>query len=156
MMFKPDLALETLIMAFWIESILSWIAWVVFAIKDKEFEESWLLAGLSIFWILLWVALLFFPQFGEVILRIFVVLVWILVIIKSIVLIIDSVELKKSGFEKWWWALAAWIVMLFLGIFLVMNSLLVILIVNGIIGLWVTILGISMVVWACQIRKILR
>jgi len=156
MMFKPDLALETIIITFWIESILSWIAWVVLTIEDKEFEERWILAGLSIFQILVWVLLAFFPQSGELIIKIFIVLVWILLIIRWILLLIDSSRIKKLKFNNRYWVLIAGLWLILLWLFLAMNSLLTIFIINGVIGLWMFVLGISMIVWVVKLRKALK
>ena len=156
MMLKPDLALDTIIIVFWIESVLSWIAWVVLAIQDKNFEDRWILAGLSIFQILLWVLLAFFPQFGETIIKIFIVLIWICLIIRWILLVIESFNLKKLRFSNWYWTLIAGCCLIILWAFLALNSLLAVLILNGIIGLWIVISGISMIIWVLQIRKSLK
>jgi hypothetical protein len=45
---------------------------------------------------------------------------------------------------------------LLLWIFLVSNSLLALFIVNGIIWLWLLFVGISMIILAFQVKKILR
>lgn len=153
MMFKPDIALTTLIIVFWIEALLSGIAWSVIAIKDKMFEGRGILAAISISQILVWTGLLFFPDFGETILKIFVVLLWISAIVEWVVFFIDSFKLKEAGFESWWWILIWGCLMILLWAFLVSNSLLSILILNSIIGLWLVIDGISMIIWALQIRK---
>lgn len=153
MLFKPDIALQTFIIVFWIESILSWIIWTILAIKDKGSEEKWLLAGLSIFQILVWVWLAFFPEFGEKIIEIFIVLIWIWIVIRWILLLVDSFRLKKGKFTKWYWALIAWCCLIILGTFLVLNSLRVILIMNSVIGLWMIIVGISMIIWVLQLKK---
>ena len=156
MMFKPDLALDTIIIVFWIESVLSWIAWVVLAIQDKEFEDRWILAWLSIFQILLWVLLAFFPQFGETTIKLFIVLIWICLVIRWILLVIESFNLKKAKFSGWYWALIAGCCLIILWAFLALNSLLAVLILNSIIGLWMVISGISMIIWVLQIRKALK
>lgn len=156
MLFKPDIALETIIIIFWIESIISWIAWVVMAIQDKEFEDRWILAGLSIFQILLWVWLAAYPKVWEEILKIFIVLIWILIVIKWILLLIQSFSLKKAWFSKWYWTLITGCCLILLGAFLSLNSLLAILFVNILIGLWMFVTGISMIVWALQIKKAFR
>lgn len=156
MMFKPDLALETIIITFWIESVISWIAWVVLAIQDKEFEERWILAGLSVFQILVGLLLAFLPQSGELIIKIFIALIWILLVIRWIILVIESFNLKKARFSKWYWALIAGCWLIILGAFLALNSLLAVLILNSIIGLWMVISGISMIIWVLQIRKALK
>lgn len=153
MLFQPDLALTTIVIAFWIESLLSGIAWAVFALQDTEFEERGLLGAISIFQILVWIFLMFFPSVGEVILRIFIVLLWIWAIIKGIALIIDSFDFKAEGYSKWWWILIGGCLLFLLWIFLATNSLLALLIFNSLIGFWLVIAGIGMVIWALQIRK---
>ena len=54
---------------------------------------------------------------------------------------------------NWGWILAAWISLIILWLFLASNSLLTILIINGVIGLWMVVTGIAMIVLALQIKK---
>ena len=134
MMFQPNLGLETLIIVFWIESILSGIAWIVFAVQDEQSNERWLLAVVAATQILLWVGLVSFPKAWEVILRTFIIILWIWAIIKGILLTINSFKFKKMRYWNWGWFLAAWIFLILVGLFLASNSLLTILIINGVIA----------------------
>ena len=118
MMFKPDVALETLIIVFWIESIISWIVWVVFAVQDKQSNERW---------------------------------VW--AIIKWILITINSFKFKELKFRNRWWVLFAWIILILIGLFITTNSLLTLFVINGIIGLWMTLTGITMIILALQVKK---
>ena len=156
MMFKPDLALTTIIIAFWLESLLSGIIWVIFAIQDKQSNERWLLAIVAVAQILLWVGLVSFPAAWEAILKVFILLLWIWAIIKWILLTINSFKFKKAGLPNWWWILTAGIVLILVGLFLATNSLLAILIINGVIWLWMTLVGISMIILALQLKRKIR
>lgn len=153
MMFKPNLALDTILIVFWIESIISWIAWVVFAVQDKESRDRWLLAVVAAAQILIWVLLVCFPEAWETILKAFVVLLWIWAIIEWILLMINSFRLKKMGERIRWWILVAWIFLALVWLFVACNSLLTILIINGVIWLWMALAGISMIIIALQVRK---
>ena len=156
MMFKPDLALTTIIIAFWLESLLYGIIWVIFAIQDKQSNERWLLAIVAVAQILLWVGLVSFPAAWEAILKVFILLLWIWAIIKWILLTINSFKFKKAGLPNWWWILTAGIVLILVGLFLATNSLLAILIINGVIWLWMTLVGISMIILALQLKRKIR
>ena len=153
MMFQPSIALESLIIVFWIESIISGIIWIVFAVQDEGSSERRVLSIISAAQILLWVGLVWFPKGWEIILRIFIIIAWIWAIIKWILLTIDSFKFKKMRYWNWGWILAAWISLIILWLFLASNSLLTILIINGVIGLWMVITGIAMIVLALQIKK---
>ena len=156
MMFKPDLALETIVIYFWLEFLLSGIVWVVFAIIDGEYEDRWVLAVFAALQIISGVLLIAFPAAWGAILRAFVILFWIWAIIKWILVILRCIQLAKAWFSQWWWILAFWVILLLLWIFLVTNSLLALFIVNSIIWLWLLFVGISMIIWAFQVKKILR
>lgn len=153
MMFQPNLALDTIIIAFWIESILSGIVWIVFAVQDKESWERWTLSVIAISQILIWVLLTVFPIAWETILKVFIILLGIWGIIKWILLVINSFKLKKIGLENRGRILAAWIFLIFLWLFLSSNSLLTIFIINSVIGLWMVIAGITMIILALQTKK---
>ena len=156
MMFKPDLALETLVIYFWLEFLLSGIVWVVFAIIDHEYEDRWVLAVVGALQIISGVLLIAYPAAWEAILRAFVILFWVWAIIKWILVILRCIQLAKAWFSEWWWILAFWAILLLLWIFLVSNSLLALFIVNGIIWLWLLFVGISMIILAFQVKKILK
>ena len=153
MMFKPDVALETLIIVFWIESIISWIVWVVFAVQDKQSNERWSLTAVAIAQILLWVLLASFPTTWEAILRTFIILLWVWAIIKWILITINSFKFKELKFRNRWWVLFAWIILILIGLFITTNSLLTLFVINGIIGLWMTLTGITMIILALQVKK---
>jgi uncharacterized membrane protein HdeD (DUF308 family) len=114
------------------------------------------LSGISIFQILVWVLLIFFPKFGETILKIFIVLIWIWIIIKWILVIINSFNIKKVWLRKWWWVLVAGCLLTLLWLFLVIYSSVAISITISIIGLWLIISGISMIIWVLQLKKLLK
>ena len=153
MMFKPEVALETIIIYLWLECLLSGILWVVFAVLDKEYEDRRVLAAVAIIQILVWVLLVAYPAAWEAILKGFVILAWVWAIIRWILAIIDSINLKKLKFASWWCVLAAWIILIIVGLFLVTNSLLTILIINGVLWIWLVFTGVSMIVLALQVKK---
>jgi uncharacterized membrane protein HdeD (DUF308 family) len=90
-MFKPDLALETLVIYFWLEFLFSGIVWVVFAIIDKEYEDRWVLAVVAALQIISGVLLVAYPAAWEAILRAFVILFWVWAIIKWILVILRCI-----------------------------------------------------------------
>ena len=152
-MFKPNIALETLIIVFWIESIISWIAWVIFAVQDEQSNERWSLSVIAIAQILLWVLLASFPSTWEAILRTFIILLWVWAIIKWILITINSFKFKELKFRNRWWVLCAWIILILIWLFITTNSLLTLFVINGIIGLWMTLTGITMIILSLQIKK---
>ena len=69
LLLKPELALKTIIIVCGIYAIVSWFAWLVFAIREIEYYDRfllWIISGVSaVFGILL----LCFPQIWETIIK---------------------------------------------------------------------------------------
>ena len=153
LLFSPKTSLETVIIVFWIESMLSWILSVVFVLQEQDLEDRSLFAWLAILQIILWISLMFFPDWWEKVLQIFVVIIGVFAMIKGLILSIDSFQAKKLWLRNWYWMLIAGVVLIVLWLFLLMNSYLTLLVVSSITWLWLLASWISMIVWALQVRK---
>lgn len=153
LLFSPKTSLETVIIVFWIESMLSWILSVVFVLQEQDLEDRSLFAWLAILQIILWISLMFFPDWWEKVLEIFVVIIGVFAMIKGLILSIDSFQAKKLWLRNWYWMLIAGVVLIVLWLFLLMNSYLTLLVVSSITWLWLLASWISMIVWALQVRK---
>lgn len=153
LLFSPKTSLETVIVVFGIESMLSWILSVVFVLQEPDLEDRSLFAWLAILQIILWISLMFFPEWWEKVLEIFVVIIGIFAMIKGLILSIDSFQAKKLWLRNWYWMLIAGVVLIVLWLFLLMNSYLTLLVVSSITWLWLLASWISMIVWALQVRK---
>lgn len=153
LLFSPKTSLETVIIVFWIESMLSWILSVVFVLQEQDLEDRSLFAWLAILQIILWILLMFFPEWWEKVLEIFVVIIGIFAMIKGLILSIDSFQAKKLWLRNWHWMLIAGVVLIVIWLFLLMNSYLTLLVVSSITWLWLLASWISMIVWALQVRK---
>ena len=153
LLFSPKTSLETVIVVFGIESMLSWILSVVFVLQEPDLEDRSLFAWLAILQIILWISLMFFPEWWEKVLEIFVVIIGVFAMIKGLILSIDSFQAKKLWLRNWYWMLIAGVVLIVLWLFLLMNSYLTLLVVSSITWLWLLASWISMIVWALQVRK---
>ena len=153
LLFSPKTSLETVIVVFGIESMLSWILSVVFVLQEPDLEDRSLFAWLAILQIILWILLMFFPEWWEKVLEIFVVIIGVFAMIKGLILSIDSFQAKKLWLRNWYWMLIAGVVLIVLWLFLLMNSYLTLLVVSSITWLWLLASWISMIVWALQVRK---
>ena len=153
LLFSPKTSLETVIVVFGIESMLSWILSVVFVLQEPDLEDRSLFVWLAILQIILWISLMFFPDWWEKVLQIFVVIIGVFAMIKGLILSIDSFQAKKLWLRNWYWMLIAGVVLIVLWLFLLMNSYLTLLVVSSITWLWLLASWISMIVWALQVRK---
>ena len=153
LLFSPKTSLETVIVVFGIESMLSWILSVVFVLQEPDLEDRSLFAWLAILQIILWISLMFFPEWWEKVLEIFVVIIGVFAMIKGLILSIDSFQAKKLWLRNWYWMFIAGVVLIVLWLFLLMNSYLTLLVVSSITWLWLLASWISMIVWALQVRK---
>lgn len=153
LLFSPKTSLETVIVVFGIESMLSWILSVVFVLQEPDLEDRSLFAWLAILQIILWISLMFFPEWWEKVLEIFVVIIGIFAMIKGLILSIDSFQAKKLWLRNWYWMLIAGVVLIVLWLFLLMNSYLTLLVVSSITWLWLLASWISMIVWALQVKR---
>jgi len=74
--FQPELALKTIIIIFGIECVLSWIIGSYFLFKDELVQDRELLAWMALLQIISGMLLLLFPSIWELIVKIFVTIVW--------------------------------------------------------------------------------
>lgn len=153
LLFFPGVSLTAIIIVFGIESLLSWILSIVFIMQWINSEDKGLLVWMAILQIILWVVLMFFPGFGETVLKLFVVLIGIFGVIKGLVLSIDSFQAKNFGVKNWYWMLIFGLALVLIWLFLITNSYLTLLVLNGIIWIWLILSGISIGVWAFHFEK---
>ena len=156
LLFKPELALRTIIMVCGIYALISWIAWLIFSIREYEFYDRfllWVIAGFSAVFGLL---LLCFPQIWETIIQIFVSLLWIGIVVKWSFLMSESLGAKKMWVKNWYFVMALWCLLVLLWIFIVMNWYLTVKAFSRLI--WLCLIGgwISMLVWSFQLKKVVK
>lgn len=151
--FQPELALKTIIIIFGIECVLSWIIGSYFLFKDKSVQDRELLAWMALLQIISGMLLLLFPSIWELIVKIFVTIVWIGVIVKWVLLCINSFDAKKLKLNDWWWIAVVWCLLVILWIVLVTNSFLTVMVFNKFIWIWLIIAAISMIIWILQEDK---
>lgn len=156
LLFKPELALRTIIMVCGIYALISWIAWLIFSIREYEFYDRfllWVIAGFSAVFGLL---LLCFPQIWGTIIQIFVSLLWIGIVVKWSFLMSESLGAKKMWVKNWYFVMALWCLLVLLWIFIVMNWYLNVKAFSRLI--WLCLIGgwISMLVWSFQLKKVVK
>lgn len=156
LLFRPELALRTIIMVCWIYALVSWIAGLFFAIREHEYYDRfllWVIAGFSaVFGILL----LCFPQIWETIIQIFVTLLWIGIVVKWSFLMSESLSIKKMWVKKWYLTMILWCLLVALWVFIVMNWYLTVKAFSRLI--WLCLIGwwVAMLVWSFQVYKLAK
>lgn len=138
LLFRPELALKTIIIVCGIYALVSWIAWLFFAIREHEYYDRFLL------WIIAWfsavfgILLLCFPQIWETIIQIFVTLLWIGIVVKWSFLMSESLGIKKIWAKNWYLTMILWCLLVVLWVFIVMNW-------------YLTVKAFSRLIWLCLI-----
>ena len=154
LLFEPATSLRVFIIVFSIEAIISWIVWSVFLIQEKDYlEDKWLITCWVILQIIAWVLLLIIPDLGETIIKIFVIIFGISVVIKGIILIFDSIEIKKAKLDKRRIVLVVWILLILLGCFLIFDSLTAVFVFNALFWIWMIVSWVSMIARWFQLKK---
>lgn len=148
--FQPEIALKTVIMVFGIECLLSWIAGSFLLFQDESIQDRELLSGMALLQIISGILLLIFPSIWELIVKIFVTVIWIWVIIKWILLCVNSFDARKLKVKDWWWIAVAWCFLIILWFVLVTNSFSTIMLFNKFIGIWLIVAAVSMIIWILQ------
>ena len=156
LLFRPELALKTIIMVCGIYALVSWIAGIVFSILESEYHDRFLL------WIIAWFSAIFgllllcFPQIWETIIQIFVTLLWIGIVVKWSFLMSESLGAKKMWVKNRYFVMALWCLLVLLGIFIVMNWYLTVKAFSRLI--WLCLIGwwISMLVWSFQVNRLVK
>lgn len=156
LLFRPELALKTIIMVCGIYALVSWIAGLVFAIREHEYYDRFLL------WIIAWfsavfgILLLCFPQIWEIIIQIFVTLLWVGIVVKWSFLMSESLSAKKMWVKNRYFVMILWCLLVALWVFIVMNWYLTVKAFSRLIGLCLIGGWIAMLVWSFQVNKLVK
>lgn len=156
LLFRPELALKIIIMVCGIYALVSWIAWLFFAIREHEYYDRFLLWVIAWFSAVFGILLLCFPQIWETIIQIFVTLLWIGIVVKWSFLMSESLNTKKMWVKNWYFVMILWCLLVALWVFIVMNWYLTVKAFSRLI--WLCLIGgwIAMLVWSFQVHKLIK
>lgn len=156
MLFRPDLALTTVILIFAIYCIVSGIAGFVFTIKENDYQDRYLLWIIFAFVTIFGLLLLCFPKIWETIVKVLVAVLWISVIVKWVFLMFDSFSIKKMQVTNWYRMFILSVILILFWLFLALNSFVSIIIVQSLI--WICLIGvwIAMIIWSFKLKKIVK
>lgn len=153
---KPELALKTIIIICGSYAIVSWIVWLVIAIREIEYYDRfllWIISGVSaVFGILL----LCFPQIWETIIKVCVSLLWIAIVVKWSFMVHDSLYLKKQKIDNRFWIMVMGCLLILLWVMMEMNGIMTVLLFNRLIWLCLISGWIAMLVWSFQVNKLVK
>lgn len=156
LLLKPELALKTIIIVCGIYAIVSWFAWLVFAIREIEYYDRfllWIISGVSaVFGILL----LCFPQIWETIIKVCISLLWIAIVVKWSFMVHDSLYLKKQKIDNRFWIMVMGCLLILLWVLMEMNGIMTVLLFNRLIWLCLISGWIAMLVWSFQVNKLVK
>lgn len=156
LLLKPELALKTIIIVCGIYAIVSWFAWLVFAIREIEYYDRfllWIISGVSaVFGILL----LCFPQIWETIIKVCISLLWIAIVVKWSFMVHDSLYLKKQKIDNRFWTMIMGCLLILLWVLMEMNGIMTVLLFNRLIWLCLISGWIAMLVWSFQVNKLVN
>jgi len=154
---KPELSLKLIIIITSIEIIIFWILWIIIDLATTTYSNRKNLCLFSVFQIIFWILLLLFPEIGEFIAALFVVIIGIICFIKGIFMCIDSFKVKKANISTRRILLLCGIIAILLWIFLTTNAFLELIIINILVGLWMILYWIQMIIfWFQAKRKIIK
>ena len=156
LLFRPELALKTIIMVCGIYALASWVAGLVFAIREHEYYDRFLLWVIAGFSAVFGVLLLCFPQIWETIIQIFVTLLWIGIVVKWSFLMSESLSAKKVWVKSWYLTMILWCLLVALWVFIVMNGYLTIKAFSRLIGLCLIGGWVAMLVRSFQVHKLVK
>ena len=156
LLLRPELALKTIIMVCGIYALVSWIAWLFFAIREHEYYDRFLLWVIAVFSAVFGILLLCFPQIWETIIQIFVTLLWIGIVVKWSFLMSESLNVKKMWVKNWYLNMIWWCLLVALWVFIVMNWYLTVKAFSRLI--WLCLIGwwVAMLVWSFQVHKLVK
>ena len=156
LLFRPDLALKSIIMICGIYTLISGIAGLIFAFRVFEYWDRFLLWVISAFSAVFGTLLLCFPQVWETILKIFISLLWIAIVVKWSFMVRDSFYFKKQRVGNRLWMLLIWCLLIVLWVFMEMNWIMTVLFFNRLI--WFCLIGgwIAMLVRSFQLNKVVK
>jgi len=149
----PSLGLSTVVLTFAIWALVFWIIGTAFAIKNPWLEDRTLIGVNSVLTALIWLLLLCFPWAWELIILIFVAMLWIAIAVKWVMMIIDSFEIKSLKAEGWYWVLILWILVTLIWLFMACNSLFTTLTFNVLVWIYLIAGSIAMVIWGIKVKK---
>ena len=156
LLLKPELALKTIIIVCGIYAIVSWFAWLVFAIREIEYYDRfllWIISGVSaVFGILL----LCFPQIWETIIKVCISLLWIAIVVKWSFMVHDSLYLKKQKIDNRFWTMIMGCLLILLWVLMEMNGIMTVFLFNRLIWLCLISGWIAMLVWSFQVNKLVK
>ena len=156
LLFRPELAIKTIIMVCGIYAFVSWIAGLVFAIREHEYYDRFLLWVISWFSAVFGILLLCFPKIWEIIIQIFVTLLWIGIVVKWAFIMSESLSSKKMWIKNWYVVMILWCLLVALWIFIVMNWYLTVKAFSRLIGLCLIWWWVSMLVRSFQVHKLVK
>ena len=154
--FRPELALKTIIMVCGIYALVSWIVGLVFAIREHEYYDRFLLWVIAWFSAVFGILLLCFPQIWETIIQIFVTLLWIGIVVKWAFVMSESLSSKKMWIKNWYVVMILWCLLVALWIFIVMNWYLTVKAFSRLIGLCLIWWWVAMLVRSFQVHKLVK
>lgn len=149
----PSLGLSTVVVIFALQALIFWIAGIAFAIKNPWIEDRTLVWISALLTALVWLLLLCFPWAWELIILVFVAVLWIAIAVKWVMMIIDSFEIKKLKIENWYLVLILWILVALIWLFMACNSLLTTLAFNMLIWIYMIAGAIAMIIWGIKVKK---
>lgn len=156
LLLKPELALKTIIIVCGIYAIVSWFAWLVFAIREIEYYDRFLLWIISGFSAVFGILLLCFPQIWETIIKVCISLLWIAIVVKWSFMVHDSLYLKKQKIDNRFWTMIMGSLLILLWVLMEMNGIMTVLLFNRLIWLCLISGWIAMLVWSFQVNKLVK
>lgn len=149
----PSLGLSTVVVIFALQALIFWIAGIAFAIKNPWIEDRTLVWISALLTALVWLLLLCFPWAWELIILVFVAVLWIAIAVKWVMMIIDSFEIKKLKVENWYLVLILWILVALIWLFMACSPLLTALAFNMLIWIYMIAGAIAMIIWGIKVKK---
>ena len=149
----PSLGISTIVVIFALQALIFWITGIAFAIKNPWIEDRTLVWISALLTALVWLLLLCFPWAWELIILVFVAMLWIAIAVKWVMMIIDSFEIKSLKAEGWYWVLILWILVTLIWLFMACNSLFTTLTFNVLVWIYLIAGSIAMVIWGIKVKK---
>jgi len=149
----PSLGISTIVVIFALQALIFWITGIAFAIKNSWIEDRTLVWISALLTALVWLLLLCFPWAWELIILVFVAMLWIAIAVKWVMMIIDSFEVKKLKVENWYLLLILWILVALIWLFMACSPLLTTLAFNMLMWIYMISGAIAMIIWGIKVKK---
>lgn len=149
----PSLGISTIVVIFALQALIFWITGIAFAIKNPWIEDRTLVWISALLTALVWLLLLCFPWAWELIILVFVAMLWIAIAVKWVMMIIDSFEVKKLKVENWYLLLILWILVALIWLFMACSPLLTTLAFNMLMWIYMISGAIAMIIWGIKVKK---